>query len=260
MTSSGEKRDLSECQDETPNVLEVKLASTDEPDEDRSKKMKIESKEPIETEPKKESTTKETDDLVIDPSCIPKGAKPDGTGHGKTQFFFSNLPGAKRKQIKMDNEALFSITDCRSAEKMSKVLLNLPGITKESVVTDMTSCVGGNVISFSRYFKTVNAIEIDPLRFSFLKHNVETVVGAKNVNFICGNAVEILCPQNNSSSSSSSSSFTLSSQTSLTFNTTIIIITLIIAKFIFIFYTIFIIFRITTSTTTFSIFNSRGYD
>lgn len=87
---------------------------------------------------------------------------------------------------------MFSITDCRSAEKMSKILLNLPGISKESTITDMTSCVGGNVISFSRFFKEVNAIEIDPLRFSFLKHNTEEVVGAKNVNFINGNAVELL--------------------------------------------------------------------
>jgi 16S rRNA G966 N2-methylase RsmD len=78
---------------------------------------------------------------------------------------------------------------------MSKVLLALPGISEASTITDMTSCVGGNVISFSRFFKKVNAIEIDPLRFDMLKHNTETVVGATNVNFINGNAVELLLGQ-----------------------------------------------------------------
>jgi 16S rRNA G966 N2-methylase RsmD len=62
----------------------------------------------------------------------------------------------------------------------------------DAVVTDMTACVGGNVISFARRFRAVNAIEIDATRHAMLKHNVAVVAEHANVTFVQGDAVSLL--------------------------------------------------------------------
>lgn len=78
----------------------------------------------------------------------------------------------KVANIKMDNVALFSVTACRPANDMCVILLTLPGISKESRVTDTTACVGGNTVAFAQAFRDVHAIEIDRHRFDMLKHNL----------------------------------------------------------------------------------------
>ena len=112
------------------------------------------------------------------------------TGHSKVGFFFQNIPQEQRAKIKLDQEALYSVTDSISADKMTLIIGQLPGITRSSIITDLTSCVGGNVISFARYFKKVRAIELDPLRFKLLQHNVNAILGPKApVEFINGDAI-----------------------------------------------------------------------
>jgi 16S rRNA G966 N2-methylase RsmD len=113
-------------------------------------------------------------------------------GHAKGNFFFPNIPKNTRSKIQYDDEALFSITDAKSAKMITEELLKLKDITKESVVTDMTSCVGGNVISFSQYFSKVNAIELDQERFKMLKHNVDLINKRGNVNYLQGNGIDIV--------------------------------------------------------------------
>ena len=106
--------------------------------------------------------------------------------------------------MRMDEEALFSITDCKSAQKISAKLLALRGIDASSVVTDLTACVGGNVISFGAHFSRVNAVEIDATRHDMLVTNVRDVVGLKNVRFFNCDAVQLFASSSDSSSSSSS--------------------------------------------------------
>jgi 16S rRNA G966 N2-methylase RsmD len=113
-------------------------------------------------------------------------------GHRKGNFFFSNIPKKTRNRFLYDDEALFSITDSRTSKIITHELLSLKNITRESTVTDMTACVGGNVISFSQYFSNVNAIEIDHERFKMLKHNVNLVSKKHNVNFFEGNGIDII--------------------------------------------------------------------
>jgi len=120
------------------------------------------------------------------------GGAADGTGHGKVHFFFASLPREVRARLRLDDEALYSVTESRSAERMSRELLELAGVSRASSITDITSCVGGNVLSFAQHFARVTAIEIDSTRFGMLVHNVRDVVGTTNVEFIHGNAVELL--------------------------------------------------------------------
>lgn len=112
-------------------------------------------------------------------------------GHKKGNFFFSTYSKKIRNQILYDDEALFSITDSKNAKIISEELLKLRDITNNSTITDMTSCVGGNVISFSQYFSKVNAIELDKERFKMLKHNVN-LLARNNVDFFEGNGIDII--------------------------------------------------------------------
>lgn len=43
----------------------------------------------------------------------------------------------------------------------------------EQIITDITAGVGGNIFSFSKTFKLVNAIEINTLRYKYLHNNID---------------------------------------------------------------------------------------
>lgn len=95
-------------------------------------------------------------------------------GNDKASFFFRNLPESVRAKLQFDKEALYSVTDSVSADAMTSILSKLPGLPEPSKmsITDITACVGGNVISFARTFGKVTAIEIDPTRAKMLLNNV----------------------------------------------------------------------------------------
>jgi hypothetical protein len=77
---------------------------------------------------------------------------------GQRFFLFSKMSKEKRAQIQMDDEAWYSVTDQRTAERTSKLMMKLVGINAESTITDGTACVGGNVMSFSKFFAKVCSI------------------------------------------------------------------------------------------------------
>ena len=112
--------------------------------------------------------------------------------HPKSNFFFSRYPPEIRKKIMYDDEALFSVTDSRSADKITEILSKLDGISNSSVITDMTACVGGNSISFSDKFRKVNSIELDDKRYELLKYNIHNVLGINNVDFYNGNGIDLI--------------------------------------------------------------------
>ena len=49
-------------------------------------------------------------------------------------------------------------------------------------ITDGTACIGGDTLSFSREFKSVNAIEFDKTRYEYLKHNMK-LFNCNNITF-----------------------------------------------------------------------------
>jgi hypothetical protein len=111
---------------------------------------------------------------------------PGNIPSGKKNFFFSAVPPELRKDLQLDQEAMYSVTNQRDADSMSKILLahiekvyqKFPSSDKDKdkgkrwIITDGTACVGGNVISFAKYFDGVNAVEIDQIRFDMLARNV----------------------------------------------------------------------------------------
>ena len=106
----------------------------------------------------------------------------------KRDFLFRHTPLNKRALLLLDNEALYSVTDQYTANKISKYISkNLPLV---ETVTDATACIGGNTYSFSGFFKKVIGIEIDPLRFSYLCHNLR-ILEVKNAVVYNGNMMDV---------------------------------------------------------------------
>lgn len=92
----------------------------------------------------------------------------------------------KAKKLQIDDEALCYITHKSFAEKIcEKIIENLKSMgidSKECTITDATAGVGGNVFSFSKNFKKVNAIEIDKKWFAYLKNNT-SLYNLSNIEF-----------------------------------------------------------------------------
>ena len=109
----------------------------------------------------------------------------------KKDFLFRFISLEKRRTLKLDDEALYSVTDQYTADRISKDILRvLPNIHK---ITDATACIGGNTFSFSKYFSHVNAIEIDPIRYNYLTHNMH-ILETNNVHTYHGDLM-IMCQQ-----------------------------------------------------------------
>jgi trimethylguanosine synthase len=70
--------------------------------------------------------------------------------------------------LKYDNEGLWSITLPDDADTISKILLNYSNGT----IFDGTAGIGGNTISFAKFFKKVCAFEIDKDRYNILQNNI----------------------------------------------------------------------------------------
>ena len=98
----------------------------------------------------------------------------------KRDFFFPDLPKQVRERMQLDEVAHYSVTDMRTADKISHFITELDGLkTGSIVITDGTACIGGNTISFCKKFKLVQAVELDKTRYDMLEHNLKTL-GYKN--------------------------------------------------------------------------------
>lgn len=109
--------------------------------------------------------------------------------NSKRDYLFKFVPPEKRERLRLDDEAAYSVTDQYTADKITRDLLRF--LTPAATVCDATACIGGNTFSFARAFRRVVAIERDPVRFEFLRNNME-VLGIHNVAFHQGDALEEL--------------------------------------------------------------------
>ena len=92
------------------------------------------------------------------------------------QLFGGKCSDDARKNMLLDDVAIYSVTDARTADRITKTALALPGGPHREVC-DGCACVGGNVISFARALRKggrVTGIEFDATRCEFLRHNVAT--------------------------------------------------------------------------------------
>ncbi len=71
-------------------------------------------------------------------------------------------------------------TTRRQAEQINKIILKY--VNKDSIITDATSCIGGNSVLFAKDFKKVTCIEKDFDIYKILKSNMK-----KYSNCVCYN-------------------------------------------------------------------------
>jgi len=116
---------------------------------------------------------------ILDRKTAPKKKK------YKWNYLWGELRPDLMNRIQMDEVATFSVTDMNTAEHISKELLNLEDINEFSVITDATACVGGNAICFARYFRRVNAIELDDARCRMLKNNFDVCLENQSLLSMC---------------------------------------------------------------------------
>ena len=95
-------------------------------------------------------------------------------------------------KLLIDEESFSYITIREVAELTSKIIchhLIKYNINPQKIkLTDYTSGVGGNVLSFSKYFSHILAIEIDKTRAEYLENNIN-VYNLKNITVINDSAI-----------------------------------------------------------------------
>ena len=96
-------------------------------------------------------------------------------------------------KIKIDEESFSYITIREISDTISKIIcyhiLEYNLNPQKIIIADYTSGVGGNVLSFCKFFKYIYAIELDKTRSEYLSNNID-VYGFKNVKVINKCAIE----------------------------------------------------------------------
>ncbi len=111
----------------------------------------------------------------------------------KRDFLFRDVAKRIREQIRLDEVAMYSVTDMRTADAISNFIAKLDGLNEDNIViTDGTACAGGNTISFCKKFKKVQAVELDTTRYEMLMHNLK-ILRCANATCCHANYLELVC-------------------------------------------------------------------
>lgn len=117
------------------------------------------------------------------------------------KLIFPPITNDKLIQLEIDDDSIKYITFASSAQEITNIIMNnltdlpcpknidiekwdtipIDKRMKYLVITEMTAGVGGNVLNFAKYFKYVNAIEIDKTRYDYLDKNIK-LYGYNNIN------------------------------------------------------------------------------
>lgn len=102
---------------------------------------------------------------------------------------FGNINDKMKEKLLLTTEGLYSLSYYKDADVLSEIIKS--EFSENITITDGTANVGGNVISFAKYFKVVNAIELDKVNFKALKNNIK-VYDFKNVNLFNDDSTKII--------------------------------------------------------------------
>jgi 16S rRNA G966 N2-methylase RsmD len=166
-------------------------------------------------------------DQSIKPHYVPKkyhahNSTSERTSDQKVKYSYRNIMSLKRlifppiskdkmNNLMIDDESIKYITFSSSAQEITGLIMNnlndfpcpsnqeldkwmpLSPIKRmnQLVITEMTAGVGGNVLNFAKYFKYVNAIEIDTTRYNYLHRNVK-LYDHENVNCYNADSIKML--------------------------------------------------------------------
>ena len=101
-------------------------------------------------------------------------------------------------KLKIDDDSFSYITVREIADMITKLisyhLLYFNLNPQKMTIIDYTAGVGGNVLSFSKYFNYVYGIEIDKVRASYLENNIN-IYGFNNVKVINDCSINFTCEE-----------------------------------------------------------------
>jgi 16S rRNA G966 N2-methylase RsmD len=111
---------------------------------------------------------------------------------------FRGIPSNLRNQIQLDSVATFSVTESEMADQMTKTILKhysssslMHKEMNELKILDGMACVGGNTISFAKFFPSVLSNEFNESRYNMLVNNVKNVMNQQNVQFFNGSILDL---------------------------------------------------------------------
>lgn len=95
-------------------------------------------------------------------------------------------------KILMTDVGQYSVTGYRESDRISDIISSYFKKDRNSIViTDGTSGIGGNTLSFCKYFKHVNAVEYSPVHCKVLMNNLIKVYEIENVTIMCNDYTKI---------------------------------------------------------------------
>ncbi len=86
----------------------------------------------------------------------------------------------KKSALKITDKGLYSISKPLDAQWISDQIIKEFNSFKINTIIDGTAGIGGNVISFAKYFKNVVGIELNKVHYNVLKENIQ-LLDLKNV-------------------------------------------------------------------------------
>ena len=107
----------------------------------------------------------------------------------KRDFLFRFIPQTVRKNLLLDDEAVYSTTDQVTARRMCDELVKF--IPPHNTVVDATACVGGLTYTLTSVFRKVIAIEIDAIKYQYLKSNMDLLCVSDSVECVHGDALDV---------------------------------------------------------------------
>ena len=106
------------------------------------------------------------------------------------------FPNTQLEKIQYDTEGLYSITHYKDADYISQIIKNNFSNKLYLKILDGTGGLGGNTISFAKYFNHVTSFEINKERYEMLKNNIK-LYNLNNVNTINDDSIKYILDNNN---------------------------------------------------------------
>jgi 16S rRNA G966 N2-methylase RsmD len=101
------------------------------------------------------------------------------------------FPDVNFEKIQYDKEGLYSITNYNEADNISELIINNFNNKENLKILDGTGGLGGNTISFSKFFTNVTSIEINKNRCEMLKNNTD-LYKLNNIKIVNDDSIKFL--------------------------------------------------------------------
>ena len=105
------------------------------------------------------------------------------------KFFHSDDIKKSNRKLQLTNKSIYAISKYYDAQWITDIILN--HCKSNLTITDCTAGVGGNIINFSKHFKTVYGVELNSVTFNVLKNNVDCL-SLKNVHLKNDNILNLI--------------------------------------------------------------------